>query len=65
MWNDEGTALFRRSGRHSQMAAVGTVREVPRDDRPARWLCFGISAYWCPENKVSLGFVDGLNNQIW
>jgi len=24
----------------------------------------GISAYCCPENKVSLGFVEGLNNKI-
>jgi transposase len=24
----------------------------------------GIAAYCCPENKVSLGFVEGLNNKI-
>ena len=24
----------------------------------------GIAAYCCPENKVALGFVEGLNNQI-
>jgi transposase len=24
----------------------------------------GIVAYCCPENKVSLGFVEGLNNKI-
>ena len=25
----------------------------------------GIAAYSRPENKVSLGFVEGLNNKIW
>ena len=24
----------------------------------------GIAAYWCPENRVALGFVEGLNNKI-
>ena len=24
----------------------------------------GIAAYCCPENKVSLGFVEGVNNKI-
>ena len=43
------------------MAAARALREVRRHDR-AHW--DGIAAYCKPENKVSLGFVEGLNNKI-
>ena len=43
------------------MATSETLREVRRDDR-RHW--DGIAAYCQPENKVPLGFVEGLNNKI-
>jgi len=43
------------------MAAPEALREVFRDDRPA----LGRYAAYCkPENKVALGFVEGMNNKI-
>ena len=43
------------------MATAEALREVRCDDR-RHW--DGIAAYCHPENKVSLGFVEGLNNKI-
>ena len=56
-----GTALLRKLAREPEVAAAEAVREVrPMIDR--HW--DGIAAYCRPENKVSLGFVEGLNNKI-
>ena len=46
--------------RRRSMAALAALREVRRHDRPP---LDGIAAYCKPENKVSLGFVEGLQQQ--
>jgi transposase len=43
------------------VVAARAVREIRRDDR-SHW--DRIAAYCRPENKVSLDFVEGLNNKI-
>lgn len=55
-----GAEVLRELARAAEMATPQVVREVRRDDR--HW--DGIAAYCDPRNKVSLGFVEGLNNKI-
>ena len=43
------------------MATSQTLRGFRQNDRTAR---DGIAAHCKPENKVPLGFVEGLNNKI-
>jgi transposase len=43
------------------VATPAPLREVRRDDRPP---LDGIAAYCRPDNKVALGFVEGLNNNV-
>jgi transposase len=44
------------------VAAAQALRALRRHDRDRHW--DGIAAYCKPENKVSLGFVEDLNNKI-
>jgi hypothetical protein len=53
-------ALLPELAREPEMAAAEAVREVRRHDRPSLGRHRGL----LPENKVSLGFVEGLNNKI-
>ena len=56
-----GAAVLRELAGESQVAAAQALREIRRDDRSSLGR---IAAYCRPENKVSLGFVEGLNNKI-
>ena len=56
-----GTTLLRELAIKPEVAAAQALREVCGHDR-RHW--DGIAAYCRPENKVSLGFVEGLNNKI-
>ena len=57
-----GTALLRELACEPEMAAARALREVRANDRsPLGWNRRLTSK---PENKVSLGFVEGLNNKI-
>ena len=57
-----GQTVLRELARFAEVATSEAVRKVCRDDRERHW--DGIAAYCKPENKVALGFVEGLNNKI-
>ena len=62
---DLGTQVLRQLARQLAVAAAEALREVRRDDRPSLgWHRRLLPAYCHPDNKVSLGFVEGLNNKI-
>jgi transposase len=60
-----GQTMGARAGRGAfddSRASLKWQRLGPYDMIDHHW--DGIAAYWKPENKVSLGFVEGLNNRI-
>jgi len=56
-----GAQVLRELEGFVEVAEAGALREVRSHDRE-HWE--GIAAYCKPENKVPLGFVEGLNNKI-
>lgn len=59
---DRAASSVARDPHPTQASVPQTVKECAGNGIDRHW--DGIAAYCLPENKVSLGFLEGLNNKI-